>query len=281
MIHARIFSRLLFAVLMLTADACFKDSTENFVDEELAIQDAALGEQEADDVLDVVYQAEFLQHTHPGVTILINTCATVSTDTINKVMTIDFGLNVAGCVAFYNRVRKGKIISTYEGNIGDTLSRRTVTFDHYSVSNKSVTGTVDLGNFTINALGQIVADRTMTDLAVTFGDGSGVTFNGTESKTWRTGMADTLLYNNTYILTGEVNGVTHSGRSFTQRIDLPVLINFYCAFQNGFARTQGQVDLIHLDGYPDRTRLANYGDSTCNKSVTISTFRRTYGVTAN
>lgn len=273
----------LFAIaLAFGTGACYQEYAENFADEEIITQDAAIGEQEADDALDVVYQAEVVQRLHPGVTITVNNCATITTDTINHIMTIDFGSQSKGCQAFFGRYRHGKIQSIYEGDLGDTLARRTIGFQNYWASHQAVEGTVILDSMYLDAANQVVASRSLQDFKVTFSDGSAVTFNGSRRKVWIAGMGDTLEYNNAYTLSGTITGTSSSGHAFRQDITTGVFINFYCASSTGgFARTFGVVELSKLDGYPDRTRTVDYGDSTCNKTVSVITFRRTYGISAN
>ena len=78
-----------------------------------------------------------------------------------------------------------------------------------------------------------------------------------------------------------MSGVSSGGRSFTQDIISPVRTNFYCASLGDFARSQGVVELTVLEGYPNRKRTVDYGNGVCNNTITIETFRRTYGVSAN
>ena len=94
-----------------------------------------------------------------------------------------------------------------------------------------------------------------------------------------------MAANNRYTFRGSITGVSSTGRSFTQDIDIntPVIADFYCASKGFFARTYGVVKLSRLEGYPDRKRTVDYGsDSTkYDNTVTVSTFRRTYGVTTD
>jgi hypothetical protein len=258
---------------------CYKDSIDDFAEEETVIQNVVLGQQEADDALDIVYQSEVYQMLHPGQDIILNECATISNDPTNKVLTIDFGSKSAGCSSFFGRFRRGKIISNYEGNLGDTLASRTLTFDNFVADNRSISGTVTLDSQSFNFVHQIVARRSVKDFQVLFPGGGGITFNGAQIRTWHSGMADTIEFNNTYVLQGDLEGESSTGRSFTSSITKDVFINFYCASQGGgYARTVGLVELTHLEGYPDRTRTVDYGDSTCNKAAHVTTFRRSYGI---
>jgi hypothetical protein len=268
----------------LAVAGCYKEYSEDFAEEETIVRNAAIGQQLADDALDIVYQAEYLLKKLPGGTtnfrIGTDTCGTIFDDAINKILTINYD---TGCVAAYGGTHSGKIIVAYNSTLGDTLADRLVTFDHYVVNLKKVEGTVSLHDFAILPNGAFVAVRTLTDFKVTFPNGTGVTFNGSHDRVWTSGRGDNLATNNRYTFRGSMQGVSSTGRSFTQDITKPFIADFYGASQGYFARTYGIVELSALGGYPDRKRTVDYGsDSTkYDNTVTISTFRRTYGVTAD
>lgn len=273
--------RLLVIATSLATGACFKEYSENFQEEETTIENAAIGQQDADDALDMAYRAEVYQRLYPADTIILNGCARIYHDSTVHLLTINFGSKP--CAGFLNRQLTGKILITYEGQLGDTLKDRTLTFESYVVNNRKVEGTVSLHNRFVNSAGLNEDDRTLTDLTITFPDGSGIKYEGTHTRVWTSGRGDTVEYNNIYNLFGSITGTTSSGRNFTQDIDIdhPVKLDFYCATSGDFARTRGIVELSKLDGYPDRQRTVDYGDSTCDKTISVKTFRRTYGVTTN
>jgi hypothetical protein len=265
----------------LAIAGCYKEYTEDFTEEETIVQNAATGQQQADDALDLVYQAEVLLKKIPrDTTIAPVACETLSNDAANKIITIDYG---GGCADTHSRTHSGKIIVRYTGTPGDSVANRVVTFDHYAVNLKKVEGTVSLHDFQILPNGAYVAVRTLTNFKITFPNGTGITFNGSHDRVWTSGRADVSATNNRYTFRGSISGTSSSGRSFIQDITVPVIADFYCASQGFFARTYGVVELSRLDGYPDRKRTINYGsDSTkYDNTITVSTFRRTYGVTTD
>ena len=272
----------------LAVAGCYKEYSENFTEEETIVQNAAIGQQLADDALDIVYQAEVLQKRFPrDTTGSPLACGTISNDAANKILTIDYG---TGCADTHGRTHSGKIIVMYSNILGDTLANRLVTFDQYVVgkvdppfSLKKVEGTVGLHDFQILPDSAYVAIRTLTDFKITFPNGTGVTFNGSHDRVWTSGGGDSLATNNRYTFRGSMTGVSSSGHSFTQTVTTPFIADFYCSSQGFFARTYGVVELSKLDGYPDRKRTVDYGaDSTkYDNTVTVSTFRRTYGLTTD
>jgi len=277
-------TKLFILAACLAVAGCYKEYSEDFAEEETIVRNAAIGQQLADDALDIVYQAEYLLKKSPGGTTTFpgnrGGCGTAFDDAINKILTIDYD---TGCVDLLARAYRGKIIVSYSGSLGDTTADRLVTFDQFVVNLKKVEGTVSLHDFAILPDGALVAVRTLTDFKVTFPNGTGVTFNGNHDRVWTSGRADNLATNNRYTFRGSMQGVSSTGRSFTQDITQPFIADFYCASQGYFARTYGIVELSALGGYPDRKRTVDYGsDSTkYDNTVTVSTFRRTYGVTAD
>ena len=277
-------TKLFILAACLAVAGCYKEYSEDFAEEETIVQNAAIGQQLADDALDIVYQAEYLLKKHPGVTTNFptstGTCGTIVNDTINKILIINYD---TGCVAAIGGTHRGKIIVAYSSTLGDTTADRLVTFDQYVVNLKKVEGTVSLHDFAMLPDGAFVAVRTVTDFKVTFPNGTGITFNGSHDRVWTSGRGDNLATNNRYTFRGSMQGVSSTGRSFTQDITKPFIADFYCASKGFFARTYGIVELTGLTGYPDRKRTVDYGsDSTkYDNTVTVSTFRRTYGVTTD
>jgi hypothetical protein len=261
---------------------CFKEYSENFAEEETIVENAAIGQQLADDALDVVYQAEILQMANPGGSTTTGPwrtfCGTITDDQVNRLLTIDFGTE---CKDLNLSSHSGKILSTYAGALGDSLADRTVTFSGYSVNNNKVEGTISLHDHIILPDSAYIATRTLTDFKVTFASGTAILFNGSHVRVWSSGRADALRSNNVYSFTqGSLTGVSSAGRTFTQTITTPFTVNFYCASLGFFPRTYGVVELAELEGYPERKRTVDYGDSLkYDNTITVETFRRTYGVT--
>ncbi len=272
---------LTFWMVLIGFSSCHKDLAEDFTEEETIIENAAIGQAEADDVLDIAYQAEMIQKAATGGRRAETSCGLIYDDPINKILTIDFG---TGCTGLFARQRSGKIIVTYASALGDTLANRSIRFDTFVVNQKKVEGTIELHDISLTTDGLLEATLTLTDFRISFPNSTAIIFNGSHTRLWTSGMGDTIHDNNVYLFTGSLNGVSSSGRSFTQDITTPVVASFYCASQpsqGNFSRVAGVVELTRLEGFPDRTRTVDYGDGTCNNKVTVATFRRTYGVKVN
>ena len=126
--------------IALTATSCSDDETlvDNESEEAEMAELTSIGENESDDVLEVLDQVEIsADGSEAG---RVNAlCATVTNDTENKILTVDFG---EGCVGPYGRTRSGKILIAYSGVVNDGISNRIITFENYVVNNRAVTGSI-------------------------------------------------------------------------------------------------------------------------------------------
>ncbi len=265
-------------IAFIGLSSCFKDFAENYGEEEIIIENAAIGVQEADDALEVAYYAEAIQKVHGGSNIVTN-CGVISNDPVNKILTINFSDST--CLGLFSRPRRGKILVTYTTQLTDSLSDKTISFVNYFVNYKKVEGAVTLHDISFTADRIQVATRTLVDLRVENANGTAITFNGSHKRNWISGMADSIITNNVYRFEGSISGVSSSGRTFKQDIISPVIANFYCASTGYFARSSGVIELSELKGYPNRKRTVDYGSGQCDKAISVETFRRTYGVGAN
>ena len=109
-------------------------------EEEQTLESASISEDETDDVLEITYQTETELVSTDG-RVRTTSCADVTNDTENNIITIDFG---DGCVGPHGRTRKGKIFIAYSSGLGDSLANRIITFENYFVNNKGITGTIEL-----------------------------------------------------------------------------------------------------------------------------------------
>ncbi|MEJ7643363.1 MAG: hypothetical protein WKF87_02100 [Chryseolinea sp.] len=266
-------------IAALFATACdyedrLSQGTED--EEEQALVSASVGEDASDDALEITTQAEAQFAVDGGRA--ASFCGTVTKDKENKILTIDFG---DGCVGPYGRERKGKIFIAYSSTIGDNLANRIITFDNYFVNNKGVGGTIELRDISINDAGNLQSVKRLIALTISFPNGEQIEFNGSRTRELISGYADEDPFNNIYKITGSVTGTSTAGRSFTHQISEPIIADWSCAARGNFPRVSGKVEMTRLGGYQNRMRIVDYGNGDCDNIITITTFRRTYTVTAN
>ncbi len=266
---------MIMAAMFLVSCDNNSDSQGTATEEEQTLESASIGEDESDDALEIAYQSE-VQLVSIGGRLKTDLCAEVTNDEVNKIITIDFG---DGCVGPRGKTRKGKIFIAYSNVLGDSLANRIITFENYFVNNKGITGTIELRDRSINLEGNLQSVKKLIDLTVTFPNGHYIVFNGSRMREWLSGYGDGDPANNVYRITGSVEGISTTGRSFTHTIVEPIIADWSCAAQGNFARISGVVELTKLKGYSVRKRTVDYGDGECDNVITITTFRRTYVVT--
>lgn len=267
---------IIFAFFSFCMFSC-EDSEKNQgseLEEEQTLETVSVGENESDDALEVVYLAEKDIESSGG-RIASNLCAVITHDEVNKTITIDFG---DGCTGPYGRERRGKIIIQYSSEIGDSLANRIITFEDYFVNNRGISGTIELRDISVNEDGYLQSTKRLIDLKITFPNGESITLNGSRTREWMEGRGDDDPSNNVYRLTGSVNGISTTGRTFTHEIVEPIIADWSCAAQGNFARISGVVEMTKLGGYINRKRRVEYGDGTCDNVIRIVTFRRSYTI---
>lgn len=269
------YATLFVAAMLLVSCDNNADQQGTETEEEQTLESASISEDETDDVLEITYQTE-TELVSAGGRVRTTTCAEVTNDKENNIITIDFG---DGCVGPRGRERSGKIIIAYSHEIGDSLANRIITFENYVVNNKGITGTIELRDRSINEAGNLQSVKRLIDLTITFPNGQQTVFNGSRTREWLSGAGDDDPSNNVYKITGSVEGISTTGRSFTHTIVEPIISDWSCAAQGNFARISGVVELSKLKGYSVRKRTVDYGDGECDNFITITTFKRTYVIT--
>ncbi len=262
--------------IALAATSCSDDEAlmDNESEEAEMTELASVGENESDDILEVLDQVEISEGDESGR--VHELCATVTNDTETKILTIDFG---DGCVGPYGRTRSGKIIVAYSGAINDGISNRIISFDNYVVNNRAVTGSIELRDITVNEDGTISSTKKLIGLTITFPNGQLVSFTGSRTRLWTEGVRDGDPSNNVFEITGSVNGVWSNGRTFSHNITETIVSNWSCAASGGFARVSGVVEVERLGGFVKRKRITRYGNGDCDNTITVIIGTKTFEIT--
>lgn len=269
--------------MLILMTSCFqscqqeeKPTIANDQEEEAVLETISTTDIESDDIDEItnLAEADVMDGMSGGKKIHL-LCAIVTRDEENKTITIDFG---DGCKGPRGRTRRGKIIIAYSSEIGDNMANRIITFENFYVNNKGITGMIELRDVSINANGNFVCTKRITDLKITFRNSESITFNGSRTREWIAGAGDDDPQNNVFKITGSLSGVSTKGRSFTHEIVEPVIVDWSCVAEGNLARVSGRIRLTKLFGFGDRTRIIDYGDGACDNEVTIITIKRTYKI---
>jgi hypothetical protein len=266
----------IFAAILIL-QSCDKEPDEmTMISEEEEIEmveNSTETENMADEDLSIVYAVEAEANTQGRAASI---CAQTTWNEELNMLTIDFG---EGCIGPYGRERSGKIIITYDGELGLYTTDKVITFEDYVVNNVGVSGRILLNAFEENSEGYIENTYTLEAYTLTFPDGNTFTMGGTRTREWIEGIADADPLNNVFRLTGAVSGSSTRGRSFTHTIVDPIIVDFGCHASGGFLRVSGVKEFIAEGIRRDRVREVHYGDGTCDNSYVVIINGQSYTIT--
>ncbi|MDW3194355.1 MAG: hypothetical protein R8G66_18410 [Cytophagales bacterium] len=209
------------------------------------------------DAADELFELSF-GRTEMGARDEILDCATVERDTVNQIITIDFG---DGCEGKRGRVRSGKIIVTYDGNRRTEGSFRSVTFDNFFVDSTQVEGTrtktvtaVDAENLSITV------DITLTGGKLTFGDGTSATREAQKTRVWSFDASG----DHVTTVSGSASGVNREGVSYSMAITEDIVFQRACWRAGVFVPVSG----VKMFTVGESTATIDYGDGECDNLAT-------------
>jgi hypothetical protein len=255
------------------------DLRSNDEEEAEIAENASVGENESDEVLEITEQVEASLDGSltAGRSATWNyPCATVTNDKTSRVITIDFG---TGCIGPYGRERSGKVFIAYSGAINDGISNRIITFENYVVNNKGIAGSIELRDIATNDDGTVQSTKKLVALTISYPNGESMVYNGSRTRRWLEGIRDGDPANNVFEITGSVEGIATNGRTFTHRIVEPIISDWSCRAAGKFARVAGLVEIERLNGFVSRKRIVNYGSGECDNKITVTIGNRTFEIT--
>lgn len=186
-------------------------------------------------------------------------CATVEKDTVNQVITIDFG---TGCVGPNGRMRSGKIIVAYSGRKYEPGSFRSVTFDQFVTDSVGIEGTRTVTNVSIEGEDFITFNITLQNGQVTFKDGTIMTRESDHTRVW---YRSSLPAEDYATLIGSAGGVNRQAINYSSEITEALV----------FQRTCGRTSFIPVSGIKEliigeEISILDFGDGTCDNLVSVT-----------
>jgi hypothetical protein len=188
-------------------------------------------------------------------------CATVENDTINNIVTIDFG---DGCAGKGGRTRSGIMVITYGGERGEVGAFRSVTFENFFIDSVQVEGTKTHTISAVDADGNITTTMTLTGGQLTFPDGSTST---REAEKVRFRFLGASIEDSYTTVDGFASGTDLEGNSYSMNIDETILFQGGCLEQgNGFVPVSGVKSIKKGDD----EIIIDYGDGSCDNIATVT-----------
>jgi len=188
-------------------------------------------------------------------------CATVTRDTINHVITIDFGSS--NCMCLDGRYRRGEIIISYSGGgYFDSGSVKTITFNAYYVNDNHVEGTKSITNNGLNQAGHYTWNIVATNMKITRTDGKYHEWNMNRVREMIQGQNTETIWDDAYSITGSANGTCSNGNSCSATITNPLIREIACHWiqQGTIVITPSNKPVMTLD----------FGSGNCDDIATVT-----------
>ncbi len=190
-------------------------------------------------------------------------CAEVTKDTVNQIITIDFG---DGCEGPHGVIKSGKIIIEYDGRMKHPGSYRKVTFEDFYIDSIHVEGVRKVTNVTdeSNAENSISFDIVLEGGKVTFPSGA---FATRDARHQRTSYFHQDRRDNYATLDGSAGGVNLAGNDYEINILETLVFKRGCRDGRIIIPVAGVKQII----VGDREALIDYGDGECDRRADITT----------
>ena len=195
-------------------------------------------------------------------------CATISfseaSNSSSGQITIDFSANQLGYCIVRGNKRQGKIILNYSngprGNIGFTVQ---MTFENYKINEVELKGTRTVtrvaASTDINIKHEIILEN---GLAIWPDNGGEVTRSSEFTREWVRDPNDERV-----ILNGSANGTNRRGKDYTMEITQELVFRRACILSEEIYMAVKGEKVFNVDG---KTIKVNYGDGTCDRSITLT-----------
>lgn len=209
--------------------SCKKEDSMKDTEDEASItsnadqfQEAEAANSDVDVISDMAVELHSVEGARMAAPNTVLSCATVTNDTINQVITVDFN---SGCIGHHGHVRSGQIIIHYSGGSYFTTGfQRIVTFNNYYIDGRHIEGTRTITNNGLNAAGNLNWSISAQNMRVTKPNGTYHEWNSSRVREMIAG--DTLLTHpddDIYSITGSSNGVNSNGNTCNAVITNPLI----------------------------------------------------------
>lgn len=198
---------------------------------------------------------------------LLSGCATVTHDTLNNTIEIDFG---TGCTGLDGRTRAGIVNITYTGSYFTPGSSHTITFDSFYVDTRHIEGIRQVTNNGLNNAGNMNWTIVAANMKITRTDGYWRSWNSTRNREMTQGLGDSTWSNDVYRINGTASGSNSNGNTFTMTISDVVRPNSCGWITSG---------TIVISPGNLQSRILDFGNGTCDDQATVTVGSQTRTIT--
>lgn len=200
-----------------------------------------------------------------------DSCREVTFNPFTSTITVDFG---EGCTGQYGLTRQGQIVIKYTGFPGASPVAWTLTTENFALNNTQLQGQITGSGLQEQEGGIFKYDMTY-DVVVTFADQKTLSDQGAFTVEWLEGFGDEDRSNDVLRFTGANTGVNRRGQNYGVTIVEPIIRQSSCLENAQFLAVSG-VEEYQVGIFGKYS--VNYGDGTCDRSIEITTPRRTFPI---
>ena len=263
----------LFLISALAIAFSCTDEERITVSDTQAITEESISDAYFEDVDDMSSIVVFVQDNPSGGRMATNgrtsvderiNCATITfgpnSNTQSGQIFVDFG---AGCTVRGN-TRQGKIILTYSngprGTIGFTV---VTTFENYKINGVELKGTRTVTRVAASADNNIKHEITLENGRAIWPENAGeVTRSSEFTREWVRDVNDERI-----VLNGTANGVNRRGKEYTMEITQELVFRRACILSDEIYMAVKGEKVFTVDG---KNIKVNYGDGTCDRTITVT-----------
>lgn len=250
--------------LLLLFTACSREDDMDQItqaDERLAQEDAVL-EAEFEEMEALSFESVDLQESgNMANAILVGTCVTLSLDTAQSLLTVDFG---PGCVGPDGKTRAGRLLITYQQRLWMPGGSRVVVPDSFYVDGRQIEGTLTLTNVSSSFQDPITINAVLVNGQVTWPNGDVATRSYDRTRVWERAANPA---NDQLRITGSSAGTTRAGVAYTTTIDQDLRYRRTCRAQ-GFRLPAEGIVTLQRAGRPDL--ILDFGTGDCDDELTLT-----------
>ncbi len=195
----------------------------------------------------------------------LSECADIIKDTVNKILTIDFG--DTNCLCKDGLYRRGRIVIHHEGKYRTEGAVLTITLEDYYVNNNHVQGTKTITNLG-NRSGNFKYSFSVTGASIEFTDGSVRSWSKTATIERVAGEGTLTPWDDEFIVTGSSSGTNRKGIDFTATTTTPLKKKITLGCARNFV--SGVVTITNSNGNTLVLDYDPYNNEACDKVATVS-----------
>jgi hypothetical protein len=255
-----------------TTEPANPGSTDNYTQAAADAEEADFIGTDAENSADVAMNggASNLRLGDDGSNEFLSTCANVTRDTVNHILTVDFG--TTNCLCKDGRYRRGKIQVTWTGGGYWTAgSVKTLTFNGYYVNDNHVEGTRTVTNNGLNSNNNLNWTISAVGMRITRPTGKFHEWNTTRNREIIAGANTFTIWDDVYSITGSATGINSNGDTCSITITSPVIRALGCHWIQ-----QGTLDITR-SSKPDLT--VDFGNGNCDNQATVTRNGQTITIT--